>query len=115
MHTNNEKGRMLCIIMGAYFVIKAALNMFIGGGFSLSDLIIALALACALFTGIKFVNYVVAAVLVTVAVIHLPANISNIGSNWIYLTEGIIDIGCAALLCLQADIKEHFTNTLNIN
>ena len=32
MQTNNEKGHMLCIIMGAYFVAKAVLNMVIGGG-----------------------------------------------------------------------------------
>lgn len=115
MQTNNEKGRMLCIIMGAYFVIKAVLNMFIGGGFSFIDLIIALVLACALFTGIKFVNYVVAAVLVITAVRYLPGNISNISSNWMYLIEGVIDIGCGALLCVQADIKEHFSKTLNIN
>ncbi|MCR5601391.1 MAG: hypothetical protein K6G33_11710 [Ruminococcus sp.] len=115
MRTNNEKGRMLCIIMGAYLVVKAVVNMIIGGGLSISDLIIALALACAMFTGIKYVNYIAAAVLVTIAVIHLPANISNISSNWIYLIEGILDIGCAAVLCLQTDVKEHFTNTLNIN
>jgi len=115
MHTNNEKGRMLCIIMGAYLVIKAVLNMFIGGGFSLSSLLIALALACAMFTGIKYVNYVAAAVLVITAVRYLPGNISNISSNWIYLIEGIIDIGCGAILCVQADVKEHFSNTLNIN
>ena len=115
MQTNNKKGRMLCIIMGAYFVAKAVLNMVIGGGFSLSDLLIALALACGLFTGIKYVNYIAAAVLAFIALKHLPANISDIGSNWIYLIEGIIDIGCAALLCLQADIKDNFSRTLNIN
>ncbi|SHM88664.1 hypothetical protein [Ruminococcus flavefaciens] len=115
MSTNNEKGRMLCIIIGAYLIGKAVLNMIIGGGFSLTDTIIAVGLTCAMLTGIKFVNYAVAAVLVLIAVIHLPANISNIGSNWLYLIEGIIDIGCGVLLCIHSDIKEHFTNTINNN
>ena len=115
MKTNNEKGRMLCIIIGAYLIAKAVLNMFIGGGFSLSDMLIAVGLTCAMLTGIKFVNYGVAAVLVLIAAIHLPANISNISSNWLYLIEGIADIGCAVLLCVHSDIKEHFTNSININ
>ena len=80
MKTNNENGRMLCIIIGAYLIAKAVLNMVIGGGFSLSDMLIAVGLTCAMLTGIKFVNYGVAAVLVLIAAIHLPANISNISS-----------------------------------
>ena len=115
MKTNHEKGRMFCIIIGAYLIAKTVLNMVIGGGFNLSDLLIALGLTCAMLSGIKFLNYAVAAVLAVIAIIHLPANISNIGSNWIYLIEGILDIGCAVLLCVQNDIKEHFTNSVNIN
>lgn len=115
MQTKNAKGRVLCICMGVYFVAKAVLNMIIGGRFSLSDLLIALVLACALLTGIKYVNYIAAAVLAFIALKYLPANISNISSNGIYLIEGAADIGCAALLCLQADIKENFSNTININ
>lgn len=106
---------MLCIVMSVYLVAKAVLNMVIGGGFSLVDLVIALALAGAIISGIKFLNYAAAAVLVAIAVIHLPDNISNIGSNWMYLIEGILDIGCGAVLCLQSDVKEYFTNTINKN
>lgn len=84
--------------------------MMIGGGLSISSLLIAVGGALALFSGMQFVNYVVAGILVLVAVVHLPANISNFGSNWIYLIEGVIDIVCAVLLVTIDDVKAHFTN-----
>ena len=115
MHTNDAKGRMLCIIIGVYLIAKAVLNMVIGGGFSFSDMFIAVVLAVMLFTGFKYFNYMAAAVLAVIALIYLPQNISNIGSNWLYLIEGIIDIGCAVLLCVQKNIREHFTKTVTIN
>lgn len=109
MNTNSVKGRSIAASIGAYMIIKAIINMILGGGLMLSDLMIAAGMTCALLTGMQFLNYVVAAVLVIIAVKHLPANISNIGSNWIYLAEGIADIVCAAILVIQSDVREHFT------
>ncbi|MBQ6181417.1 MAG: hypothetical protein IJK31_06990 [Ruminococcus sp.] len=115
MSTNNENGRKICIGIGVYLIAKCVLNMIIGGGLDISGLLIAAGLSCVLWLGIQYTNYAVAGILALIALVHLPANISNISSNWIYLIEGIIDIGFAALLCIHSDIKEHFTNTLNIN
>lgn len=113
MNTNNEAGRKIALGIGIYTIIKAILNAVIGGGLNIGDLLIGIILTAALFTGLKFVNYIAAAFLAIVAIYHLPGNISNIGSNWVYLLEGIADIGCAVLLCLQSDVKEHFTNDLS--
>lgn len=110
MKTNNQQGRTFVIIIGIYLVIKTVLNMIIGGGLDIGGLLWNLILFAAMFTGLQYVNFGVAAVLAVVAVSHLPANISNFGSNWIYLIEGIIDIACAALLCFEFNIKDHFTN-----
>ena len=110
MKTNNLQGRNIAVAIGAYIIIKSVLNMIIGGGLSISSLLIAIGGALALFSGMQFVNFIVAGILFIVAVTHLPANISNFGSNWIYLIEGIIDIACAVLLVTKNDIKEHFTN-----
>lgn len=110
MNTNNAQGRNIAVIIGVYLIIKSVLNMTIGGGLSISSLLIAVGGALALFSGMQFVNFVVAGILVLVAVVHLPANISNLGSNWIYLIEGIIDIVCAVMLVTIGDVKEHFTN-----
>ncbi|MDE5772014.1 MAG: hypothetical protein K2I06_10385 [Ruminococcus sp.] len=110
MKTNNPQGRNIAVAIGAYIIIKSVLNMIIGGGLSISSLLIAVGGALALFSGMQFVNLVVAGILFIVAVVHLPANISNFGSNWIYLLEGIADIVCAVLLVTKDDIKAHFTN-----
>lgn len=110
MKTSNVQGRNIAVVIGVYLIIKSVLNMMIGGGLSISSLLIAVGGALALFSGMQFVNFVVAGILAFVAVVHLPANISNLGSNWIYLIEGVIDIVCAVLLVTIGDVKEHFTN-----
>ena len=105
----------MCVGIAIYLIAKCVLNTILSGGLDISGLVIAVLLGCALWLGIKYTNYAVAGILALVALKYLPGNISNISSNWIYLLEGAIDIGCAALLCLQSDIKEHFTNTVNVN
>ena len=115
MHTNDSKGRAMCIVIGIYFIAKTVLNMVISSGFSFSDIFIAVGLAVMIFTGLKYFNYLAAAILVVIALIYLPGNISNIDSNWLYLIEGILDIGCAVLLCVHRNIRQHFTKTITIN
>ena len=108
MKTNNETGRLYCICIGIYCIVKAILNLILGDGFG--NIIVGIFILAVLFTGLQYMNYLTAAYLAFVVLICLPTNIKNIGSNWLYLLEGFIDLGCAALLCLRAEIKEHFTN-----
>ncbi|MBP5432911.1 hypothetical protein [Ruminococcus sp.] len=115
MGTGNPKGRAICVAMSVYLIAKAVLNIILRGGFDFADMFIAIGLALIMLTGFKGLNYIAASVLVVVAAIHLPDNISNISSNWIYLIEGIIDIGCAVLLCADKDVREHFSKTITIN
>ncbi len=112
MSTNNEKGRGIAIGIGVYLVVKFVLNTILGG-FGITDMLIAAVIFLFMVLGLRYTNFAAAAVLAVIALIHLPDNISNIGSNWIYLIEGIVDIGCAVLLCVQSDVKEHFTNEWN--
>lgn len=108
MNTNNQTGRNISLIVGVYFILKSALNLILGGG--VLDIVIAVVEAAALYTGLMYLNYVVAAVVAIVVVVHLPNNISHISDNWIYLLEGVIDIICAVVLCTVPSVKEHFTN-----
>lgn len=110
MKTNDPQGRAYCIIITAYLLIKAVLNMILGGALNFGDLIAAIVFGAAMFTGLQFVNYAAAGYLVIIAAVHFPANITHLSSNWIYLLEGLIDIACAALLCTVTPIKNHFTN-----
>lgn len=114
MNIQNDKGFRIIAAMAAYVLVKGIVNMVIGG-FSLSGLLIAAAMACAFFVLINKFNYVLAAVLALVVLIHLPANLGNIGSNWFYLLEGVIDIVCAAMLVTNSDVKENYAGTINFN
>lgn len=113
MFDQKERGKKICIAMAVYIILKALLNMALAKYFALITLLVALAEAAVLFVKFKYVNYLLAAVIVLVAVAYLPQNIANISSNWIYLLEGVIDIGCAALLCFNRDVKSRFYRSLN--
>lgn len=110
MNIRNQKGFSISLAMAVYVVVKAVLNMIIGS-FSLSSLMLALAMACLLFVWIKNVNYITAGIFVLVVLMHLPANLGNISSNWIYLLEGGIDILCAVLLTTNRDVRENYSWT----
>jgi len=108
MNTNNANGRNMAVFIGAYFIVKSVLNMILGGSFG--NIIYSIIEAAALYTGLQYINYVVAGITALVVILNLKNNITNIGSNWIYLIEGIIDAGCCVLLLASYDIKQHFTN-----
>ncbi len=109
MKTNSETGRKLSLAIGIYLIVKAVLNMILGGG--IGGLIVSLLEAAVLYTGLMYINYVVAVLLAIVMLRHFKDNITNFGSNWIYLLEGIADIVCAVLLVIHKDIKKHFSNS----
>ena len=39
---------------------------------------------------------------------HIGANLSNLGSQWIYLLEGLLDLGAAAVLVFEKNVKAFF-------
>ena len=117
--TNNEQGRTVCVAITAYMVAKAVINMFFGG-FSFGGLVgmfvsigFALLIGVLMFTGLEYVNYGVAGYLALGFLAHLPGNILHITDNWIYLLEGLVDVGCAVVLLILPAVKEHFTNPWN--
>lgn len=112
MKTKNESGRSAALIVGIYFVLKAVVNLLLGG--NLWGIIIAALEAAVLYTGLIFSNYVIAVIVLVQVVMHLPGNISGLSENFkylIYLLEGVIDVICCALICLSANAREHFSNS----
>lgn len=109
MKTNNELGRKYIIFIGLYLFAKFILNIFIGG-FDFGALIFAIVAFAAMFSGLAYLNYAVAILLAITFASNLPYNLFHLPKTFIYLIEGVIDVGAAALLILQNDIKEHFTN-----
>ncbi len=110
MRTNNDKGRTYVIIVGAYLVLKAILNMIIGGGLNIGDLIFAVIAAAAMFSGLQYLNIAVSAILAITVLTNLPHNLTHLPGTLIYLIEAAVDVGAIVLLLLQNDVKEHFTN-----
>lgn len=109
MKTNNQTGRNFALCIGLYLIVKSILNMIIGND-PIGNLVYSVIEAAALYTGLMYINYVVAGIAVLVVLVNLKNNLSNIGSNWIYLVEAAVDVVCAVLLVTQNDIKSHFTN-----
>lgn len=108
MNTNNTSGRNMAVFIGAYLVVKSIVNMILGDSFG--NIIYALFEAFMLYTGLQYVNYVIAGLAGLVVLMNLKNNLSDIGSNWLYLIEGVVDIIAAVLLVTVDDIKKHFTN-----
>lgn len=104
-----ENGRRMVFVVGAYMVLKGILNLILG--FSASNvisLLFAVVLAFAMLKKIPCSQYVTAIFLVLIFVVNLPGNLSNLGKNWIYLIEGLLDIGAAAILVFHKDVKDYF-------
>ncbi len=110
MKTNNVKGRNFVVIIGAYLIVKAVLNMIIGGGFNITDLILAVICFFAMFSGLQYLNYATAVVIAIPVISHMLYNIIHLPGTLIYLIEAFIDVGAIILLVTNADIKGHFTN-----
>lgn len=106
MTGNSDKGKKTALAIGVYVIVKAVINGLIGG-FSLADIAVAFAMCGVLVAGVKFCNYVVAAILAFVVLKNLGHNLSDISANFIYLTEAAADIVSAAILVFSKDIKSY--------
>ena len=116
MNTNNPSGRSIALLIGAWFVVKTIVNIFISGGLDFVSLLFgALALVLG-YLGIKYTNYAIAGVAALIVLVHLFTNIKGLFnidtmmSSFIYLAEAAVDIICALVLCVAPSVKEHFSN-----
>ncbi len=108
MKTNDTTGRRIASVIGAYVVIKAVLNMILGG--SIADIVIGVVYMLFLYSGLEFVNYIIAALLAITVIRHIGYNVTNLPSSLVYLIEGVIDAVCAVLLCINKNVKAHFSS-----
>lgn len=110
MKTNNKTGRNFVVLACIYLFVKGILNLIIGGGFNLSDIVFAIIASVAAYSGLECLNYAIAAILAIGVVTNLPHNLTHLPGSIIYLLEAAVDVGVILLLILQKDVKEHFTN-----
>lgn len=104
-----ETGKKWVFGIGLYLIVKSVLNLLLG--FSASNLIMLIVSVVALvlmLSRVPYINYVVAVFLAIMFLMHVGNNISNFGSQWLYLLEGLLDVGAAAVLVFEKNVKAYF-------
>lgn len=95
--------------IGLYLIVKSVLNLILGfSGLNLIMLIVAVVALVLLLCRVPYINYIVAVWLVLMFLMHVGSNISNIGSQWLYLLEGLLDVGAAVVLVFEKNVKAYF-------
>ena len=108
---HSVNGRNLCGLIAGYMVIKGILNLILDfSGTNVMMLAVSVGLGFGMLIAFKFMNYITAAFLFVMVVIHIKDNITNIGWNVhiVYLVEAVIDVVCAYKLVASEDIREWF-------
>ena len=102
-----EQGKKIITGIGGYLIVKQLLNVILGAGvFSL-----VLPAAVSVFMALNlwnYTHYAVAGIVTLTALRYLPGNLGGLPGTWLYLTEGILDIGVSAVLVLSKDVKAYF-------
>ncbi|SDB12690.1 hypothetical protein SAMN02910317_00592 [Ruminococcaceae bacterium FB2012] len=111
---HSVNGRNLCGLIAGYMVIKGILNLILGfSGFNVMMLAVSAGLGFGMLIRFRYMNYITAAFLFVMVVIHIKDNITNIGLNVhiVYLIEAVIDVVCAFKLVADRDIREWFDHS----
>ena len=102
-----EAGKKWVFGIGLYLVVKSVLNLILG--FSGANIVMLILAVAALMLGrIPYIQYIVAVWLVLMFLVNLGGNLSNLGSQWIYLLEGLLDVGAAAVLVFEKNVRAFF-------
>ncbi len=104
-----ETGRKWTLGIGIYLIAKSVLNFVLGFSFSnFLMIIVGVVAAVLLISRVPYINYIVAVFLAVMFLMHVKVNISNLSSQWLYLLEGVLDLGAAAVLVFEKNTKAFF-------
>jgi len=106
----SEKGKQIVMGISIYLLLKQLLNVILGTG--IFSMILPVFISVFLYLNLwEYTNYAAAALITLTALRYLPDNLRNLPSSWLYLTEGILDIGVSAVLILSQDVKAYFNKS----
>lgn len=104
-----EIGKKWVLGIGGYLILKGILNLILG--LSVMNFVMLLVGIVALLLMLKrvpYIQYILAAFLAILFLRHIGENIGNFRSQWIYLLEGVLDLGAAAVLVFEKNVKAYF-------
>ena len=97
-----EAGKKWVFGIGLYLIVKSVLNLILGfSGANIVMLILAVAALVLMLGRIPYIQYIVAVWLVLMFLV-------NLGGQWIYLLEGLLDVGAAAVLVFEKNVRAFF-------
>ena len=97
-----EAGKKWVFGIGLYLVVKSVLNLILGfSGANIVMLILAVAALVLMLGRIPYIQYIVAVWLVLMFLVNLGGNLSN-------LLEGLLDVGAAAVLVFEKNVRAFF-------
>ena len=105
-----EQGKKIAMAISVYLILKQVLNVVLGTG--VSSMLLPVLISVFMYLNLwKYTNYAVAGIIALIAVRYLPDNLRNLPSSWLYLLEGILDFGAAAVLVFSQDVKAYFNKS----
>lgn len=108
----SETGRKISLAVGIYAIVKSVLNLILGFSFvNVLMVLVAGVILVLLLKKIPYCNYIIAVYFALVFLAHFWTNVTNLGNGfvyWIYLAEGLLDLGAGALLAFNKDVKSYF-------
>ncbi len=105
-----EQGKKLVIGISIYLIAKQLLNVIFGA--SVLSMILPVVIAVVMYLNLwQYLHYAAAAIITLIALRHLPANLGGLPGTLLYLIEGLLDLGAAAVLILSQDVRAYFNKT----
>ncbi|MGN1404162.1 MAG: hypothetical protein ACI4XB_07565 [Ruminococcus sp.] len=104
-----ETGKKWVLGIGLYLIVKSVLNLILSVSFSnVLMLIVSVVALVLLLSRVPYIQYILAVFLVLMVLMHIADNIRNFGTQWVYLLEGMLDLGAAAVLVFEKNVKAFF-------
>ncbi|MBE6876604.1 MAG: hypothetical protein E7496_07785 [Ruminococcus sp.] len=105
-----EQGKKIITGIGGYLILKQIMNVIFGAGIFTTFLPVVIAVFLYLNLW-RYTNYASAVVILLIVFRYLPDNLRGLPGTWLYLTEGILDIGASVMLICSPDVKAYFNKT----
>lgn len=104
-----ETGKKWVLGIGIYLLVKSALNLILSFSFfNILMLLVGVVALALMFSRVPYINYIIAAFLTVMFLMHVGENVRSFSTQWLYLLEGLLDLGAAAVLVFERNVRAYF-------